>query len=145
MTDQFDLFSADKSATDEQTPAVTDTTERSVEAPSEFSATATPENEAEGLPTSGEPPELPPAASGPADDIPPPADYAARRYLEYAMSVVTGRALPSVADGQKPVQRRILYAMHRMGLYRSPKHVKSARVVGDVIGKYHPHGDASVY
>jgi hypothetical protein len=61
------------------------------------------------------------------------------------MSVVTGRALPSVADGQKPVQRRILYAMHRMGLYKSPRHVKSARVVGDVIGKYHPHGDSSVY
>ncbi|WP_371322525.1 DNA topoisomerase IV subunit A [Dechloromonas sp. ZY10] len=92
-----------------------------------------------------EQPPLPPAALGPADDIPAPADYAARRYLEYAMSVVTGRALPSVADGQKPVQRRILYAMHRMGLYKSPKHVKSARVVGDVIGKYHPHGDSSVY
>ena len=91
------------------------------------------------------PPPLPPAASAPAGDIPSPADYAARRYLEYAMSVVTGRALPSAADGQKPVQRRILYAMHRMGLYRSPRHVKSARVVGDVIGKYHPHGDSSVY
>src|SRR5574343_931780 len=90
-------------------------------------------------------PPLPPAALGPADDIPAPADYAARRYLEYAMSGVTGRALPSVADGQKPVQRRILYAMHRMGLYKSPRHVKSARVVGDVIGKYHPHGDSSVY
>jgi len=90
-------------------------------------------------------PPLPPEAGGPAGDIPSPADYAARRYLEYAMSVVTGRALPSAADGQKPVQRRILYAMHRMGLYRSPRHVKSARVVGDVIGKYHPHGDSSVY
>jgi topoisomerase-4 subunit A len=89
--------------------------------------------------------EDPISASGPADDIPSPADYAARRYLEYAMSVVTGRALPSAADGQKPVQRRILYAMHRMGLYKSPRHVKSARVVGDVIGKYHPHGDSSVY
>ena len=90
-------------------------------------------------------PPLPPAAQGAAEDIPSPADYAARRYLEYAMSVVTGRALPANADGQKPVQRRILYAMHRMGLYKSPKHVKSARVVGDVIGKYHPHGDSSVY
>lgn len=90
-------------------------------------------------------PPLPPEATAPASDIPSPADYAARRYLEYAMSVVTGRALPSAADGQKPVQRRILYAMHRMGLYKSPKHVKSARVVGDVIGKYHPHGDSSVY
>ena len=92
-----------------------------------------------------QPPDLPPAASAAAPDIPSPADYAARRYLEYAMSVVTGRALPSAADGQKPVQRRILYAMHRMGLYKSPRHVKSARVVGDVIGKYHPHGDSSVY
>ncbi len=90
-------------------------------------------------------PPLPPAALAAAPDIPSPADYAARRYLEYAMSVVTGRALPANADGQKPVQRRILYAMHRMGLYKSPKHVKSARVVGDVIGKYHPHGDSSVY
>lgn len=90
-------------------------------------------------------PPLPPAALAAAADIPSPADYAARRYLEYAMSVVTGRALPANADGQKPVQRRILYAMHRMGLYKSPKHVKSARVVGDVIGKYHPHGDSSVY
>ncbi|MCL2635903.1 MAG: DNA topoisomerase IV subunit A [Betaproteobacteria bacterium] len=92
-----------------------------------------------------ETPPLPPAATCLADDLPSPADYAARRYLEYAMSVVTGRALPSAADGQKPVQRRILYAMHRMGLYKSPRHVKSARVVGDVIGKYHPHGDSSVY
>ena len=104
-----------------------------------FDANATPSEAAPPAPP------LPPAAQGPAGDIPTPADYAARRYLEYAMSVVTGRALPSVADGQKPVQRRILYAMHRMGLYKSPKHVKSARVVGDVIGKYHPHGDSSVY
>ena len=100
---------------------------------------------ADELQTPALPPDLPPPANGPAGDIPSPADYAARRYLEYAMSVVTGRALPSAADGQKPVQRRILYAMHRMGLYRSPRHVKSARVVGDVIGKYHPHGDSSVY
>ena len=104
-----------------------------------FDANATPPEAAPPAPP------LPPAAQGPASDMPTPADYAARRYLEYAMSVVTGRALPSVADGQKPVQRRILYAMHRMGLYKSPKHVKSARVVGDVIGKYHPHGDSSVY
>ncbi|MFV0371303.1 MAG: DNA topoisomerase IV subunit A [Azonexus sp.] len=96
-------------------------------------------------PDSDTPPPLPPAALAAVPDIPSPADYAARRYLEYAMSVVTGRALPANADGQKPVQRRILYAMHRMGLYKSPKHVKSARVVGDVIGKYHPHGDSSVY
>ncbi|MDO4696512.1 MAG: DNA topoisomerase IV subunit A [Neisseria sp.] len=71
--------------------------------------------------------------------------YAERAYLEYAMSVVKGRALPEVADGQKPVQRRILYAMKEMGLGSGAKHVKSARVVGDVIGKFHPHGDASAY
>lgn len=71
--------------------------------------------------------------------------FAEKSYLEYAMSVVMGRALPDVADGQKPVQRRILYAMHELGLYRSARHVKSARVVGDVIGKYHPHGDMAAY
>ncbi len=80
------------------------------------------------------------------------ANYAQRAYLEYALSVVKGRALPDVCDGQKPVQRRILYAMERMGLgYSGPtrnvaaKPVKSARVVGDVLGKYHPHGDSAAY
>src|SRR5512146_190719 len=73
------------------------------------------------------------------------ADYAERAYLEYAISVVKGRALPDVCDGQKPVQRRILYAMRQMGLTHNSKHVKSARVVGDVLGKYHPHGDSSAY
>ncbi|MHB2021486.1 MAG: DNA topoisomerase IV subunit A, partial [Candidatus Xenobia bacterium] len=66
-------------------------------------------------------------------------------YLEYAVSVVKGRALPEVCDGQKPVQRRILYAMHEMGLGPNTKPVKSARVVGDVIGKFHPHGDTAAY
>lgn len=78
------------------------------------------------------------------DDV-PIAQYAERAYLEYAISVVKGRALPDVCDGQKPVQRRILYAMRAMGLSHSSKHVKSARVVGDVLGKYHPHGDSSAY
>ncbi|MGE5865713.1 MAG: DNA topoisomerase IV subunit A [Rhizobacter sp.] len=77
------------------------------------------------------------------------AHYAERAYLEYALSVVKGRALPDVCDGQKPVQRRILYSMQRMGLSFTtpggPKAVKSARVVGDVLGKYHPHGDQSAY
>lgn len=73
------------------------------------------------------------------------APFVERSYLEYAMSVVTGRALPDVSDGQKPVQRRILFAMHELGLYRPARHVKSARVVGDVIGKYHPHGDSAAY
>ncbi|SAL22709.1 DNA topoisomerase IV subunit A [Caballeronia arvi] len=72
-------------------------------------------------------------------------DYAERAYLDYAVSVVKGRALPDVSDGQKPVQRRILYAMSEMGLASNAKPVKSARVVGDVLGKYHPHGDQSAY
>jgi topoisomerase-4 subunit A len=77
------------------------------------------------------------------------ATYAQRAYLEYALSVVKGRALPDVADGQKPVQRRILYSMYRMGLGfgtgSGPKPVKSARVVGDVLGRFHPHGDQAAY
>jgi topoisomerase IV subunit A len=72
-------------------------------------------------------------------------DYAERAYLDYAVSVVKGRALPDVSDGQKPVQRRILFAMNEMGLSNNAKPVKSARVVGDVLGKYHPHGDQSAY
>jgi hypothetical protein len=66
-------------------------------------------------------------------------------YLDYAMSVITARALPDVRDGLKPVHRRILYAMHEAGLTVSAKTRKSATVVGDVLGKYHPHGDTSVY
>ncbi|MEI6383931.1 MAG: DNA topoisomerase IV subunit A [Betaproteobacteria bacterium] len=75
--------------------------------------------------------------------------YAQRAYLEYALSVVKGRALPDICDGQKPVQRRILYAMSRMGLGFSgntgAKPVKSARVVGDVLGRFHPHSDQAAY
>jgi DNA gyrase subunit A len=66
-------------------------------------------------------------------------------YLDYAMSVIVSRALPDVRDGLKPVQRRILYSMQDMGLYHNSPHKKSARIVGDVLGKYHPHGDTSVY
>lgn len=73
------------------------------------------------------------------------AQYAERAYLDYAISVVKGRALPDVGDGQKPVQRRILYAMQAMGLASGAKPVKAARVVGDVLGKYHPHGDQAAY
>lgn len=73
------------------------------------------------------------------------ADFAERAYLDYAVSVVKGRALPDLCDGLKPVQRRILFAMDRMSLAASAKPVKSARVVGDVLGKYHPHGDQSAY
>ncbi|MBR8458095.1 DNA topoisomerase IV subunit A [Burkholderia dolosa] len=72
-------------------------------------------------------------------------NYAEQAYLSYAVSVVKSRALPDVCDGQKPVQRRILYAMNEMGLGPDAKPVKSARVVGDVLGKYHPHGDQSAY
>jgi topoisomerase IV subunit A len=77
------------------------------------------------------------------------AHYAERAYLEYALSVVKGRALPDVCDGCKPVQRRILYSMQRMGLAFNPpagaRPVKSARVVGDVLGRFHPHGDQAAY
>jgi DNA gyrase subunit A len=68
-----------------------------------------------------------------------------RSYLEYAMSVIVGRALPDVRDGLKPVHRRIIYAMHELGLTPDRPYRKCARVVGDVLGKYHPHGDQSVY
>lgn len=73
------------------------------------------------------------------------SEYAERAYLEYAMSVVKGRAIPSVEDGLKPVHRRILYAMFKEGMVHTSVHKKSARVVGNVLGLYHPHGDQSVY
>ncbi|BCZ78500.1 DNA topoisomerase 4 subunit A [Paraburkholderia terrae] len=83
--------------------------------------------------------------AAPEGDVLTLGDYAESAYLEYAVSVVKGRALPDVCDGQKPVQRRILFAMNEMGLADNAKPVKSARVVGDVLGKYHPHGDQSAY
>ena len=72
-------------------------------------------------------------------------DSMARDYIDYSMSVIVGRALPDARDGMKPVHRRCLFAMHELGTASTVKHVKSARVVGEVIGKYHPHGDSSVY
>src|SRR5438270_2450559 len=68
-------------------------------------------------------------------------------YLDYAMSVIVGRALPSVEDGLKPVHRRVLHVMNEMGLRPSSgrKHVKCAQIVGEVMGKYHPHGDSAIY
>ena len=72
-------------------------------------------------------------------------DEMSRDYIDYSMSVIVGRALPDVRDGLKPVHRRCLFAMHELGNTYNAKHVKSARVVGEVIGKYHPHGDSSVY
>ena len=85
------------------------------------------------------------AAESDTDGVMTLAQYAEQAYLDYAVSVVKGRALPDVSDGQKPVQRRILYAMNAMGLAAGAKPVKSARVVGDVLGKYHPHGDQAAY
>ena len=72
-------------------------------------------------------------------------DEMRQSYMDYAMSVIIGRALPNVRDGLKPVHRRVLYAMHDMGNTWNTAYKKSARVVGDVIGKYHPHGDVAVY
>ena len=72
-------------------------------------------------------------------------DEMERSYIEYAMSVIVGRALPDVRDGLKPVHRRILYTMYESGLTSDKPFKKSATCVGDVLGKYHPHGDASVY
>src|SRR3712207_5501443 len=66
-------------------------------------------------------------------------------YLDYAMSVIVGRALPDVRDGLKPVHRRVLYAMGEMGLGPTRPYVKSARIVGEVMGRYHPHGDSAIY
>ena len=72
-------------------------------------------------------------------------DEMRRSYLDYAMSVIVGRALPDVRDGLKPVHRRVLFAMHELGAHSNKPYYKSARIVGDVIGKFHPHGDQSVY
>jgi len=93
-------------------------------------------------------PPVPETANGGGDDNGDSIllhESASRDYLEYAIAVVKGRALPDVKDGQKPVQRRVLFAMRELGLMAGAKPVKSARVVGDVIGKYHPHGDTSSY
>src|SRR6476660_308105 len=83
-----------------------------------------------------------PSADGEALTL---ATFAERAYLDYAISVVAGRAMPDVCDGQKPVQRRILYQMNELGLGSTAKPRKSAAVVGDVMGKLHPHGDQSIY
>ncbi len=94
-------------------------------------------------PPPGEPP--PRRTDGGDSGLPSLSEFASRAYLAYAMSVVKGRALPSVEDGQKPVQRRILYTMREMGNRADSPHKKSARVVGDVLGRYHPHGDTATY
>ena len=66
-------------------------------------------------------------------------------FISYAMATIVSRALPDVKDGLKPVHRRILYAMHELGVTPDKPHRKSVRIVGDVLGKYHPHGDSSIY
>jgi topoisomerase-4 subunit A len=87
----------------------------------------------------------PPSGGGDDAETLTLSTFAERAYLDYAVSVVKGRALPDVSDGQKPVQRRILYSMNELGLGPTAKPRKSATVVGDVLGKLHPHGDQSVY
>ena len=87
----------------------------------------------------------PPPQTGGDFTIRPIEDEMRESYLSYAMSVIVSRALPDVRDGLKPVQRRILYAMHDMGIRPGSQYRKSARIVGEVLGKFHPHGDASVY
>ena len=78
--------------------------------------------------------------------VPVPIEEEMRKsYLDYAMSVIIGRALPDIRDGLKPVHRRVLYAMSELGLTWNRAYKKSARVVGEVLGKYHPHGDSPVY
>ena len=85
---------------------------------------------------------------GPVDGEPSAValhEAAQTRYLNYALSVITSRALPDVRDGMKPVQRRILFTMWQQNLTADVKHRKCAKVVGDVMGNYHPHGDAAIY
>src|SRR5437762_6369962 len=89
---------------------------------------------------------LRPAVPPPPDvEHTPVATFAQKAYLDYSMYVILDRALPHIADGLKPVQRRIIYAMSELGLGSTAKFKKSARTVGDVIGKFHPHGDIACY
>ncbi|MBX3528893.1 MAG: DNA gyrase subunit A, partial [Rhodoblastus sp.] len=87
------------------------------------------------------------AGAQPPSDIRPVSivDEMKRSYLDYAMSVIVSRALPDARDGLKPVHRRIMFSMHENGHTPDKAYVKSARIVGDVMGKYHPHGDAAIY
>src|SRR5215217_4342233 len=75
----------------------------------------------------------------------PLTEFTEKAYLDYSMYVILDRALPNIADGLKPVQRRIVYAMSELGLKATAKYKKSARTVGDVLGKFHPHGDSACY
>lgn len=75
----------------------------------------------------------------------PLGEFVEKAYLDYSMYVILDRALPHLADGLKPVQRRIIYAMSELGLKATAKYKKSARTIGDVLGKFHPHGDSACY
>src|ERR1700735_5875576 len=87
-----------------------------------------------------------PTGPGAANLVPINIEEEMRRsYLDYSMSVIIGRALPDVRDGFKPVHRRILYTMHEMGLQHNKKYTKCAKVVGQAMGQYHPHGDSAIY
>ena len=87
----------------------------------------------------------PPPPTLPDVEAQPVGEFARKAYLDYSMYVILDRALPHLADGLKPVQRRIIYAMSELGLGPTSKPKKSARTVGDVIGKFHPHGDTACY
>src|SRR5882762_11810076 len=87
----------------------------------------------------------PPPPTLPDVEQQPVATFARKAYLDYSMYVILDRALPHIADGLKPVQRRIVYAMSELGLSATAKPKKSARTVGDVLGKFHPHGDSACY
>ena len=87
---------------------------------------------------------MPPAVGGILENVDIEEEMS-RDYIDYSMSVIVGRALPDVRDGLKPVHRRCLYSMYMLDNVWNKKHLKSARIVGDVIGKYHPHGDTAVY
>src|SRR5918993_2207946 len=93
-------------------------------------------------------PPVPPGPPGPPPEVHYPVDIEEemkRSYLDYAMSVIIGRALPDARDGLKPVHRRVLYSMHREGLQPNRPYRKCARIVGDVMGSFHPHGDSAIY
>jgi topoisomerase IV subunit A len=152
-TEQIDLFAAADSGTPASDGAAVDDTAPVAAAVSDaHGATgAAPAGAATGgesatPPAGGAGGGLPPAPpAGGSDEGMPLHLFAERAYLTYAMSTVLDRALPFVEDGQKPVQRRILFAMRELGNRSDAPFKKSARIVGDVIGKYHPHGDSAVY
>src|SRR5438093_1738410 len=105
------------------------------------------ENESNDTPESGSPPESGPSPYAPNEKIVQinVADEIKNSFLDYSMSVIISRALPDVRDGLKPSQRRILYAMNGLGVMPNRKHIKCAKIVGETMGNYHPHGDMAIY